>query len=796
MLPAPPPPPPSPPLALRKDAAVPPPTRSAAAAVSGTPPKAKDQPSNYFTGSQTKTVRQGVNKTYTANAWKPIEKCTCSSAWCKQLNNSPIEVAGLRAKLTTAYTAMNDDYAKRLGGKQYADKYLARMIKGIAPKTSKLIPNDADGHCGYCHEADHSFKHCPFRSQVEAEDKARPPTKFEYFVDNVDETKSVLRPVCAVTYSSVYDIGRYRLATIKKHFVTGPLSNDHIFRQAYTARDDTATKLHDKRLLDILKSKELGRSHYSASTSKAATLYFLSGELTQKMLYDEYLGLYDVDFKAQCLRMNHMSGYHNKKDEPSVAQYEQDEKKCKLTPSISYWYVRHFLSRHDIKFEALKTDTCSECARLQYLISTGGEESEYAQEEQRVHIRDADTCYAEKRKDKERAKAVGSNDVTIEIDLATGLRTPYTTVGAAYFQSMMNTSVYIVVVHSTGGNTRELLYFFNETIEGKGADMVASILAHVVEHYLQPKVGERPIDRLVAWCDGTAGQVWNNPMLGFVAELVESKSPFFCARRLDVRRGPVGHTFLTCDTVGGRIAHAGLKYLQASKGSGIHATFPIPSGLVSNFMSWQEIIEDLIATTFPKMTLIPMKLADFKDVWKYTNESSVFVTPTKKSCENSPDWMISDTREWNFGWGERSAGAPTYAHPGVVYTRKNPLQHVPHRVKIAPKAVDVSRSAALVTADLDALRASKVNLFEVKRTVPIPMTYAKRKALHHVVTIMVATPENATLCGYPDPGPDPDSAAQKKKQKADKNIPGVEMGEGGGEEGGGGGEEGGNLSFV
>ena len=91
------------------------------------------------------------------------------------------------------------------------------------------------------------------------------------------------------------------MVTIKDHFVTGPLTNTSLFRQTYTPRDNTTTLMHNKRLLDIiLKTKELVRSHYSASTSSSSTLYFLSGILTQKSLYDEYFEMYDKDYKEQC----------------------------------------------------------------------------------------------------------------------------------------------------------------------------------------------------------------------------------------------------------------------------------------------------------------------------------------------------------------------------------------------------------------------------------------------------------------------------------------------------------------
>jgi hypothetical protein len=271
------------PSELSKAAALPPSTRSEANAVSGTPPKSKKRVGEYFEGPRTRIARQGKNQTYMSDRWKPLEKCTCKSVWCAQLFASPVEVGALRALVKAAYVANDDDYSKRYGGKTNTDKYLARMLKGIPPKTQKLIADDAAGNCGYCHGL-HSFKNCPFRARVDAEDKTRTPKKFEYFVDNVDPTMVVLRPVCAVTWKSLYNINQVRMGTIKRHFVTAPLSSNQLFLQHYTPRDSTATKLHDKRLLDLLKGKEYNRSHYSNSTSKASTVYFLSGNESQKSM--------------------------------------------------------------------------------------------------------------------------------------------------------------------------------------------------------------------------------------------------------------------------------------------------------------------------------------------------------------------------------------------------------------------------------------------------------------------------------------------------------------------------------
>lgn len=783
-----PPPPSSPPPELCKPAALPPPVRSEGP-VSSTPPLAKRQRQPYFTGSQTKQARPGKNRTYIGDAWDPLETCSCKSPRCKELNDSPEEVDALRQYVRQMYTSMADDFANRQGGKQNVDRYLGRLLVGIPPKPRPVGAHDDDeGICSYCGPPDnddeepHPFRRCPFRASMEDEEKAkRIPTKFEYFADSTED--NVLpRPVCAVTWKSLYGIAKVRLASIKKHYVTAPLTRSlSTFKQSYPAvRANATTELYNDRLKAILKSLELVRSHYSSSRSQASTLFCLNGSVTQKELYDFYLEEHDKAFKEQCFRMNHMPGYHRKEDEPSAEQYALDKEGCKLTPSISYWYVRDYFSRYNVKFEALKTDTCSECARLHYLVSCGNEE---AKEAHRLHLQDADTSYAEKRKDKERAKKDGSRDVTMEMDMGTGMRTPFTTIGSAYFMHMLVTCLYNVVIHSAANKTRELVYLFNEEIEGKGADMVGSILANVVEHYLKPKDSQSPINRLVVWCDGTAGQVWNNALLGFFAELVDPQSPFFCAFRVDVRRGPVGHTFMTCDTVAGRISQAGERHLRNSNGGGIHTTFDIPGCEVHNYMSWERIVRDLITSTYPSMTLITLDLEDFTDVWKFIHGSPTYVIPTQKSCLNYDNWLISEAREWNFGYGEVMAGGLTAPHPGQVFTRKNPLQMAAHIVKIAPAAVDVEKPAAGVSLALNTLRASKVNELSVKRTEKIELTWAKRKSLHTVACSMVSTSENAALIGYPDPGPDPASKSAKKKARSNEVG---EVGGGGGEVEGGG----------
>ncbi len=57
-----------------------------------------------------------------------------------------------------------------------------------------------------------------------------------------------------------------------------------------------------------------------------------------------------------------------------------------------------------------------------------------------------------------------------------GMLTPFTTIGSTYCLHMLVNCLHSVAIHSAGQHaadkTRELVYLFNEEIEGKGADMM------------------------------------------------------------------------------------------------------------------------------------------------------------------------------------------------------------------------------------------------------------------------------------------------------------------------------------
>jgi hypothetical protein len=349
---------------------------------------------------------------------------------------------------------------------------------------------------------------------------------------------------------------------------------------------------------------------------------------------------------------------------------------------------------------------------------------------------------------------------------------------------MQNTSLYIVIIHSTG---KKLLFLFNETIEGKGADMVGSILAHVVKHYLKPA----PLLKILnIHSDGTAGQVWNNAILGFVAEFVDPHSPFYCCERLDVNRGPVGHTFMKCDTIGGIVQKASLKYLKGHQHIGILSTFNVANP-PPNFYSWEMLIEKCVVDN-PTLVLIKLGCDDIKNIWKYINESSVFAIPTASSCATTTGWLISTTLHWNFGYGEKVAGGATTQHPGVVFTRTGILAKT-DVVVLAPRVVNTALAPSEVQRQLNARRHLMGDSLEVKHAEPLVMEWDKRNNIHKLMTTLMGSAVGATRCGFGDPGPkgqanNPHAAAmealapvqeQKAGEEGDDIIGEAEVGEDG-----------------
>lgn len=701
----------------------------------------------------------GTHRTYCENAWPAFVPCTCKdkTLWCSYFATNAEAVDDVRQLLRQVY----DEENKKADGHPLvvANKYLASFLVPSPHKPMRLsdFPDDDSGpaiKCGFCTN-EHKFKVCPHRATAAREHMHRPPSAFLYTVDAGGMTPY---RVCRATFMSVYAVGKDRLETIRKYALQPRVTTVLTTKQPYTPRDRSTFNVIDERLKAVIKGHDLVTSHYSSSTSTSSTRYFLRGDLTVFDLWTEYLVAHDPEFVEQTRRMNFIPSFNRKLDEPTEAAYRRDSAKKKLMPSCSYTYARQYYGRYDVSFESLKTDTCDKCMGLLSVANHGTEEEKVAAKaEHDAHLFEANRCYSEKAKDAAAARLCkGVGVESIEIDAATALRTPFTTMSAAYFTHMQNTNLYIAVIHGLG---IELLFLFNETIESKGADMVGSILIHIVMNYIR-----NPLNTLTIWCDGTAGQVWNNCIMGLLSEFVERDSPVYCCKRLDLKRGPVGHTFLNCDKIGGWVNHEATKYLKSSRSiPGILATFDIANPF-PGFCSWETIIAKL-ARHRPTVRCVPLQTADFKNVWKYIMESAVFAIPTAASCTNHSDrWLISNSRWWNFGYGEwtwkEGVGERTKWHPGQVYTRESFDQQDAHIVVIAPVAVPtINADPNDVVRALRGRRGQMDDSFECKYDGPIEMEWTKRDNIHKLLCKMLASASLAARCGFPDPGPKPARSA-------------------------------------
>jgi len=394
-------------------------------------------------------------------------------------------------------------------------------------------------------------------------------------------------------------------------------------------------------LREVMMSFSCSSSHYSNSTSKASTQYFYAGDLSYFAFYRQYLKVEENDYYQQCQRLNYYHGYDSPLRCPSEEDYENDVEGGKLVTPVSYSAALAFYRTYDISFRTLQTDQCETCYRLNYAGSTSivlppplnappgfsqhveaARVKAAAADDLKRHLKDADVSYAQKNKDRAEAKRNPLVE-TLEIDLAATKRLPFLHIGAAFFHCIMNTSVWICCMASSD---TDYGFLFNETMVSKGADCIGSCFFKFVQTVLLVKYpldanGNATLLQLNVWMDGTVGQSWNNYFTAMLDLCSVKGSPFYCTQSVSQHRGPVGHTFLRCDTAGGSINRQANKYLRDPRNMGIFgcfawATNPFAVGLgirPDKYMSWAEIIDNKCRN----LTLVCMTQLDMMDIKGY-----------------------------------------------------------------------------------------------------------------------------------------------------------------------------------
>ncbi|XP_050301580.1 uncharacterized protein LOC126739803 [Anthonomus grandis grandis] len=309
---------------------------------------------------------------------------------------------------------------------------------------------------------------------------------------------------------SMHGIGKKRLENIQKSLkMKGVAPRDkrgtNVKKHSKSEKTIHAVVTH----INLLKSRP---SHYS---TKKTSKKYLPEELNVKKMY----GLYK----------------------------EQNN------PPVSHeFYRKIFNTRFNLSFGYPRSDTCSECDQflanikvLEIKLKTenGNEEEKKRTEAEiqklgvlnRVHKAKAEKCYEKKRVSRQYASTKDDTEA-IAMDFQKNLSLPNVTTNDVYYKRQLTFISFNI--HELACNNA-IFYIYNETIGGKGANEVVSMLNDYIFTKLKPSVLHLNI-----FCDSCAGQNKNFTVFRYlhyvvhVAKRLSSVTVIFPVR---------GHSYLQCN---------------------------------------------------------------------------------------------------------------------------------------------------------------------------------------------------------------------------------------------------------
>jgi hypothetical protein len=147
-----------------------------------------------------------------------------------------------------------------------------------------------------------------------------------------------------------------------------------------------------------------------------------------------------------------------------------------------------------------------------------------------------------------------------QCDMGGGCRTPLTKCGPQFHLRTKPAKP----LHICSEVRRCVARWWDETIGRFGADDIAPV------HYLHGTCQATGAGRRAHWVDGTASQSWNRVTWRHCLDCVNPDSPTFSAGdnalcgRVDMRRNPVGHTFVKPDATHGVVCRRGASLQQVA----------------------------------------------------------------------------------------------------------------------------------------------------------------------------------------------------------------------------------------
>ena len=347
---------------------------------------------------------------------------------------------------------------------------------------------------------------------------------------------------------------------------------------------------------------------------------------------------------------------------------------CHIAPDVSHSTASRFYHQYAIKIGKIKVDTCKTCDELRLKRNNAaGAYKQKWQDKLDEHQKMANEGYLWRKQDRERAQDPDKKTFTMVIDFGQGLRTPTLKFGAAWYRRILKVNPYIINSYSKDSPVNVSYYMWDETVAGKGADEVIS----VVHRHIREKMPADTVHMIVHF-DGCYGQANNTPFVSFCADLLDETSPFHLPelKRITLKRNPVGHTFCECDTCHGQLQTR----LETMCEGQVHSAFTL-EGAPDGVWSWQQIIEECGYEC--------VKIEQ-KDVLNYSDYlmKKLYKKPSKAltgSAEARKRWLFSEQHIFELGRWDIHVGpgkAPRQEEmPGFMRTSENWNFEEPSRVR-------------------------------------------------------------------------------------------------------------------
>ena len=489
--------------------------------------------------------------------WECREGGNCKLDCCNRLRELDGDV------LKEHIRAIQDGYREAVAkaGREAGNAVLRDHIRPVYPKAKKVLARLKRrvlkggfvfrSGCQWCsafgevsESCDHYFtkRQCPCWEEAQIRIAGEPAVRFIYTIPSIDEQRPY--EVSRYAFMVIYGIKSDKLTSLTKTLrMIKP--SDAYSKIGQHGKQKKLSEQDINWLLDIV-TRNLSESgdHYVKFDNNSKTQSFDSN-VTRASLWWEFCETHDKEFAEQAKRLGYKHGVDGKIMRPTPELFAQDIAGKQIFPRVSYERARCFFDDYDVRFGHLRVDVCETCENLKFNIATKpkGQKPKYLKL-QCKHLRVVDVCYKFRQAD----HLINSKYVLVfDADFAGSLRTPWVHIAKAYFSKIYQMYNYVIA----GPNFVDM-YGYDERVASKSPDETCSF---ILDFILAAKARQPEIHHVIIWCDGCAGQTWNQYTFRLIHEIVNPDSIFHIPgiRRIDLKKAVKGHSYLWCDRAIGPI---------------------------------------------------------------------------------------------------------------------------------------------------------------------------------------------------------------------------------------------------